>query len=300
MFSSCPKCETGTIGKIGCCSNCGYTLRIKCEDCGHPNIPSARFCGVCGYGMTFSIRLSIFVNRKINYLNRIRVKKFAAGLSFGILLTFFAFGSMGMVYETSNTDLNPPRQKKAAPVLSQSFSKKIKTQLKSLFKGHDVSINASIDDMASIIEILGNNLQPLATKFNSVRSPSASLEDYSSPLQNFSSNNGLTRGAASMILFSFISDLLEVNYRDFSQETRFSDIPRFHFLNAPVNALLQYDINFAEDSEVFQSHVPVSRQQLFNAAVKIAGLAEQHFKNRSKTDKIQRTAKSKQVYKKGF
>lgn len=300
MFFSCPKCETGTIGKTGSCGNCGYTLRIKCEDCGHPNIPGARFCGVCGYGMTFSIRLRIFVNKKINYLNRLRVKRFAAGLSFGALLAFFAFGSMGMV---SDNSFESHRIVKTAPkkvLLQKSFSKRIEADLSLCFKEQEMENNASIEDIASIIEILGRNLQPVAARVNSVRTPSANFVDYSSPLQNFSSNNGLPRGAASMILFSFISDLLEVNYRDFSQETRFSDIPRFHFLNAPVNALLQYDINFAEDTEDFQSHVSVSKRQLFTAAVKIAGIAETHLKNHSAKASKKPSAHKKMALKQDF
>ena len=107
MFSYCPKCETGKLNAAGNCGICGYSLRNKCSDCGHLNIPGARFCGGCGQGMTALIRAQTFVNRQVSFMQRLKMRRFATGLAFGGLLSFFAFGSMGMQGNHENGRLLP-------------------------------------------------------------------------------------------------------------------------------------------------------------------------------------------------
>lgn len=276
MFSICPKCEAGKLDTSGTCRRCGYTLRVPCDSCGHPNIPGAKFCGACGYGMSLQIRLRLFIYKNLNYIQRFRIKKFAAGLSFGIFLSFFAFGTMGMVTEnyTYPTAETEEFEQVPAPRLYSRFARNINKELASLMTSRDMGQKASVEDFEAILGMLLKHLRPIAEKVNKNRFPEESAKSYSIGLHNFSRFDGLTRGGATMMLFQFLSDFLEFNYRDFKVEKFFSDVPRFHFLSVPVAALDKFGLKMAGSNETFGISEPILVEELFKATQAIIGLAE--------------------------
>lgn len=276
MFSICPKCEAGKLDTSGTCKRCSYSLRIPCDSCGHPNIPSSKFCGACGYGMTLQIRLRLFIYKKINYIQRFRIKKFAAGLSFGVFLSFFAFGTMGMVTEDyiyPAAEIEESEQV-AVPRPNSIFARNLNKELATLMASKDMGQAASVEDFEAILEMLLKHLRPIAERVNRSRFPEDSAKSYSRGLHNFSRFDGLTRGGATMMLFQFLSDFLEFNYRDFKAETFFSDVPRFHFLSVPAAALNKLGLKLAKNNETFGISEPIRIEELFNATQAIIGLAE--------------------------
>ena len=92
MFFKCPKCNSKKLDSFGCCSDCGYLLRNNCINCGFKNITNAKYCGNCGTGMSFKIRLQSFINNNFSFSFQNKFRKFLAGLAFGTLLGLFALG----------------------------------------------------------------------------------------------------------------------------------------------------------------------------------------------------------------
>ena len=99
----CPRCDN-ILDKNGHCSLCDYQVKVLCHHCGHYNIPKAKYCGGCGIGTTLSVRYRRKLNNLLSPFQQIKVKRFFAGIAFGTLLTLFAFSSMGMKYNVSDTD----------------------------------------------------------------------------------------------------------------------------------------------------------------------------------------------------
>ncbi|MGM0598491.1 MAG: double zinc ribbon domain-containing protein [Candidatus Rifleibacteriota bacterium] len=90
MIFRCPKCNSNHLDNFGSCSDCGYTFREICSNCGFKNIPKAKYCGNCGTGMNIKIQLQNFINRNFSFSFKIRFRKFITGLAFGTLLSLFA------------------------------------------------------------------------------------------------------------------------------------------------------------------------------------------------------------------
>ncbi len=274
MFSYCPKCETGKLNAAGNCGNCGYSLRNKCSDCGHLNIPGARFCGGCGRGMTVVIRAQTFVNRQVSFIQRLKMRKFATGLAFGGLLSFFAFGSMGMQGSHENGRLLPSYFQAQQFSFHEDFAVRFEKDLQSLCRNRRQGEYANAADLHQVVDLLIRHLKPLAQKLNQGRFPADSSSDYTRALHNFSRGKEVTRGSSAMLLFHFLSDFLEFNYRDFPQESSYNDIPRFHFMCVPATALKSLGIDLAQSSEDFGMTEPIEIAQLCNAARTIVANAE--------------------------
>lgn len=274
MFSYCPKCETGKLNPAGNCDSCGYSLRVPCSECGHQNFPGARFCGACGYGMNYSVRFQSMINRNINYLQKLRLRKFATGVSFGALLAFFAFGSMGMQSGSHRNLVEKAFHQTQSFDFQADFAVNFERDIEKLCQGRDVWQNAASADLNEVVDLLIRHLKPVAEKLNRTRLPAASSDVYARSLHNFSSNADVTRGSSAMMLFHFLSDFLEFNYRDFSQESSYDDIPRFHFMSVPATALKSLGVELAKSVEEFGITEPVSLQQLCDAARTIVANAE--------------------------
>ena len=276
MFSLCPRCDNGKLDKTGKCLQCGYTLREKCDVCGHYNIPVARFCGGCGRAMSLKLRLQQAINQNISFLQKTRIRKFAAGATFGAMLAFFAFGSMGM---RADVDLAPANlattlQQKPATNFRQPFSPAFNLELSEMRQNLDPHRQAGLTDLTSVIDLLIKHLRPLAQKAGAKRLPAESAGAYTRTLHNFARDKSMTRGGTTLILFHFLSDLLDIKYRDFSQESTYSDIPRFHFLTVPANALSALGVDIARDEKVFGINDNMTVGQLFDFALNVMALAE--------------------------
>ncbi|NCB40930.1 MAG: zinc ribbon domain-containing protein [Erysipelotrichia bacterium] len=273
MFSYCPRCETGKFNSSGICSHCGYSLRTACPECAYPNIPDARFCGSCGCGLNWPVRLQDFLNRKLNYLQKFKIKKFATGLAFGTLLTFFAFGTMGM--QTTDNVVHTQSHDRVQQIKFHSeFAFNFDKELAIFCQNRDLKQNISHRDFNAILDLLIKHLRPIAEQQNKKRKPGASSNVYAQMLHNFSHSDNVTRGSSAMTLFHFLSDFLELNYRDFSQETSYNDIPRFHFMSAPAAALKSLNIKLAREENTFGIKDAVSLEQICTAAKNIVAIAE--------------------------
>ncbi len=278
MFSLCPRCENGKLDSTGKCVQCSYTLRSKCEECGYYNIPTARFCGGCGRAMSFKLRLHQAINRHLNLLQKFRIRKFATGAAFGGMLALFAFGSMGM-----RADVDLPAT--ARVIQSQHvvtdfykpFALSFEAGLKEMQKTIDSHRKAGLADLTSVVDLLIHHLRPVAIKAGIERLPAESAGAYSKALYNFSRSKSMTRGSTTVVMFHFLSDLLDFQYRDFSQDSRYSDIPRFHFLTVPANALTSLGINLARNEEVFGINDSLTIGQLFDCAREVMLVAETSF-----------------------
>ncbi|HNX78037.1 MAG TPA: hypothetical protein PLM07_01630 [Candidatus Rifleibacterium sp.] len=224
--------------------------------------------------MTLMMRLQSHLNRNINYLNRFKLRRFATGLAFGGLLTFFAFGSMGMQSSHEDGKLASNYFKAQEFKFTADFAVKFEEDLARICaqRGRDASISS--DDMHQIVDLLIKYLKPVARKLNKSRLPADSSVDYTRILHNFSQSGEATRGSGAMLLFNFLSDFLEFSYRDFPQESSYNDIPRFHFMCVPVVALKNLGIDLARSQEDFGITESISLEQFCQAARTIVSNAE--------------------------
>lgn len=272
MSFLCPKCEHARL-KSGVCEECGYVLKLRCYKCGHINIPSARFCGVCGRGMTFGIRAKSFVNRRISFIQKMRVRRFALGLVFGALLILFAFGSMGMKgsendfsctatadslkLSTSDFISAPPLPTEAKP-LPELFENSISDY----FSTQDCHRPVGLEDLKYCVNAVRESLSASQNEHNTAC-------EYMINLGNFADRNAITRANAAMAIFYLLSDALNLRYRDFPQECGYNDIPRFHFLTVPANALAKYKIALARDERRFGINDVLTLSELKAAATDV-------------------------------
>ncbi len=288
MFSLCPRCDNGKLDRTGRCMQCAYTLRTKCNGCGHYNIPTSRFCGGCGQAMTLKLRIQQVINRHIDFLQKIRLRKFAAGAAFGGMLALFAFGSMGM---RSDVDLLPAEtfavdEQRMGTEFWQPFAQSFEADLKELRRELDPHRKAGLSDLTRVVDLLIRHLRPVAINSGATRLPAESAGFYARALHNFSKSKSMTRGSTTVILFHFLSDLLDFKYRDFSQDSSYSDIPRFHFLTVPANALASLGVHIARDEEIFGINDSLTVGQLLDCARDVMVLAETSFEVRNEEREI--------------
>ncbi len=281
MFSFCPKCETGRLNASGTCELCGYSLRVKCSDCSHLNIPGARFCGGCGKGMSLLVRFQSQINSQLDCLQKLKMRRFATGIAFGSLLTFFAFGSMGMQGNHEGGKLVSNYFQTQQFKFHADFAVQFEKDLTALCQHRKKGKTAGSADLNQIMDLLIKHLKPVAQKYNKSRVPADSCLDYSRSIQNYARSREVTRGSSAMMLFHFLSDFLEFNYRDFPQESAYTDIPRFNYLCVPTNALKNLGIDLARNSDEFGTTDSIGIEQLCDAAKTIIANAEVRVKSNS-------------------
>ena len=116
------------------------------------------------------------------------------------------------------------------------------------------------------------NLNHLAYKINKNKFPLEEANSYFEQERNIKSNEILTRGKAALLMFAYISDLLELKYKDFTHSSNYSDIPRFNMMEVPVNALSKYNIKLSFNNETFGIYDEITIRELCEAAKQIAVL----------------------------
>lgn len=272
MFSACPRCESGKLLSSGTCPNCNYTLRVACRKCSAYNAPYAKFCGNCGAATTLLVALNHWINTNISFILQLRTRKLIAGFAFGTLLALFAFGSMGMNSHTQNIQ---PQQYTPSNFNSQCFLSQNALKEIDKWKQKRIQSNyATLKDLIGISDIILNNMNAtLSTKSHKVSKFSKSylkLVKNSNLLINDSINKGLT----SNFLFLLVADLLNLSYSDFSGKRSFIDIPRFHYLNVPVEALEMLDINICKNDNELGISDNISIRELCSLAKSIVLASE--------------------------
>jgi hypothetical protein len=267
MFSRCPRCDKGQLNSSGTCIECGYTLRISCSKCGCKNIPLAKFCGNCGIGLTFQTRLNCAINKSFSIFFRQKIRKLCAGAAFGTLLGLFAFGSMGMnnVQNSEPVSQNLEISYEASnKFIGKHFYETI-TALEN-FKNSRCSEKAvAFEDLISFTELMVRHLKVMK-KAQGFHTDTKAIDYLGNVLSN-ARKDKVTRSTAGMLFFNIATDLLDVSWKDFSDEPEYSDIPRFHFMIVPANGLRELGINLTRDSETFGLHDEISVDQLYFAGI---------------------------------
>ncbi len=272
----CPRCDN-LLNKNGHCSICGYQVKNICHHCGHYNIPTAKYCGGCGRGTTLAIRYRKVLNKLFSPFQQIKMKRFFAGISFGTLLAIFAFSSMGMKYNTQDDSTTTVKEENVPIIYDDSVQnsailKSLTSDIDNFCLEKDLSKEASNEELKVILDILIKNLNHLAYKINKNKFPLEEANSYFEQERNIKSNEILTRGKAALLMFAYISDLLELKYKDFTHSSNYSDIPRFNMMEVPVNALSKYNIKLSFNNETFGIYDEITIRELCEAAKQIAVL----------------------------
>ncbi len=277
----CPRCDN-LLSKTGHCSVCGYQVKVSCRHCGHYNIPSAKYCGGCGKGTTFAIRYRKKLNAFLNPFQQIKIKRFFAGIAFGTLLALFAFSSMGMKYYAP--EALPEEKDEIIPityddsVVNSTILKSLSSDLDNYCLEKDENEVASIDEMNVIVDIMIRNLNHIAQRINKKRFPLDSAQSYLDQERSIKQEKELTRGNATLMFFAYLSDMLELKYKDFTQGSSYDDIPRFNIMDAPANALKKYNIKLAASKDRFGVNERITLGELCEAAKQVAMLTVQRAK----------------------
>jgi ribosomal protein L37E len=268
MFSKCPRCDEAHLDQSGVCPLCQYSFKVSCFGCGHKNIPHAKFCGNCGKGVTLKIRLKKWFNDNVSYINKFKLKKFAAGFCFGIFLAMFAFGSANS--ENNETNSFDATQTQMAFSTSQNQSFFSVGALKDLcqWKANLTSSqSATYKDLIKVSNILLKHLKPQLSQ-----EVSPQLESESNAYLKYVNPNGsnlnslITRGTAALFLYHMAADIFQFSYKDFSGMREFDDIPRFHALSVPVEALETLGVHICKNSNVLGKHENLTIENLFSLA----------------------------------
>ncbi|MBU1107463.1 MAG: hypothetical protein KKB51_12405 [Candidatus Riflebacteria bacterium] len=231
--------------------------------------------------MSFRLRLQQKINHHVSYLQKLKFRKFATGAAFGGLLAIFAFGSMGMRADMEIPAVISPLNQLPAAEFYKPFALSFEADLKGIRRKLDPHRQAGLAEITNAVDLLIRHLRPIAIKTGAIRLPAESAGFYTKALHNFSKTKNMTRGSTTMILFHFLSDLLDLQYRDFSQEGAYSDIPRFHFLTVPANALNSLGVKIARNAETFGVTDQLSVGQLLDIVRDVMLVAETSFEEKS-------------------
>ena len=268
----CPRCDN-LLSKSGHCSVCGYQVKVTCHHCGHYNIPTAKYCGRCGRGTTFAIRYRKKLNSLLDPFQQIRIKRFFAGIAFGTLLALFAFSSMGMKYYAPEAI---PEKEEIVPVTydesitNSTILKSVSSDLDNYCIDKNKEKVASIDDLKIIVNIMIRNLNHISQRINQKKYPLDSAESYLEQEKCIKIDKTLTRGNTALMFFAYISDLLELKYKDFTKNPSYDDIPRFNIMDAPATALKKYNIKIAVSDDKFGVNDEISLGEICDAAKQVA------------------------------
>ena len=268
----CPRCDN-LLSRNGHCSICGYQVKVTCHHCGHLNIPSAKYCGGCGRGTSFSIRYRKLLNSFLNPFQQIKLKRFFAGITFGGLLALFAFSSMGMKYYAPEA---LPDEEAVIPVkcedsvLKSNILKSLDADIDEVCHDKDRNKIASSKELSEIMDAMIKNLNHIAYRINKKKYPLDSCEAYFEQEPSIKKSDTTTRGTAALLFFAYLSDLFELKYKDFAKGSSYTDIPRFNIMEAPSSALKTYNIKIAASDERFGVNEEITLDELCKAARHVA------------------------------
>ena len=268
----CPRCDN-LLSRSGHCSICGYQVKVTCHHCGHLNIPTAKYCGGCGRGTTFSVRYRRVLNSIFNPFQQIKIKRFFGGIAFGTLLALFAFSSMGMKYYAPEA---MPDEKAVVPVLCEksvlnsNILKSFDSDLEEICSDKDRNKIASTKELCEVMDVMIKNLNHIAFRTNKKRYPLDNAESYLEQEHSIKKAETTTRGNTAILFFAYLSDLFELKYKDFAKGSSYTDIPRFNIMEAPSSALKSYDIKISASDDRFGVNDEITLDEICKAARRVA------------------------------
>ncbi|OIP32092.1 hypothetical protein AUK22_00360 [bacterium CG2_30_54_10] len=271
MREFCPRCEAPfPKNSAEGCPACGYRLMTACPTCGHQNVPKATFCGGCGGGMNLSTRVRQRWGSLVSPATRTRFRNLGAGFLFGGVLSIFAFGSMGM----SN-----PSQSKVQPVWAPSEveSPFASPAAQSAFSAvsewkseEEITRHATPADLVKVGDLILRKCQPIVMGNSGIVSSDGN--DSRRFLQSLGAMSETKEGApirradAALFFYRLASELFSLAAPETSVY-QFADIPRYHYLNIPVESLESIGIRIAREPELFGSEDPLSISDLSEVSV---------------------------------
>jgi hypothetical protein len=256
---------------------------VACPTCGKGNMPQAMFCGGCGAALSWNARFRRSFGRYLpaNFLPQAR--SVAAGFVFGTTLFLFAFGSLGMstpgtikvepVWEVEK----PQVSSFASPVAKQAFE-----TISEAMPPANVSRKASQADLVRMGNLLleafspavdpegwKSNRQALADSFKYLQSLEQTPDDLTEiPLK---------RSDVAIFLFRLMTDLFELAPSD-TMVNKYTDLPRYHYMNLPVDVLESTGLRIAREDTVFGADDQVSLEWLSRLSTDLVKCCEKKLK----------------------
>ncbi|MBF0405743.1 MAG: zinc ribbon domain-containing protein [Candidatus Riflebacteria bacterium] len=281
----CPKCDQAIREASSSCPWCGYHFNVKCDLCGTSNVPKSVFCGGCGQALSFWMRVKFKVQETLFALFGRRLKPVVAGFAFGGLLFVFAFGTMGMKSSEFSKILPESAQSGVAmPGSSDKNSGNVAVQIKSMLNREDITRELTRKDLVRVGNILMEAFSPVLKERNLVRG--SEFADSRKYLQSAEitwaddSDSRVTRADVAVFLFRLVSDIFDVSDCG-STELAYNDIPKFHFMNIPVETLDSLGIHLARKDNLFGCDDYVSLKWLSELSTDLIRSCESRIKTRS-------------------
>lgn len=256
---------------------------MRCGTCGKLNVPHAAFCGECGRAINWRDRLHQKYEDAFSYVTRGRMRNLAAGLAFGSLLAVFAFGSMGM---------SSPGSAKLTPVCEMSGpiyenlgtgpGKKATVGLRTFLNQDQSGRHITQRDLIRVGNVLLEAFSPALDPEH--RLEGLNIADSRKYMQSLErdlaepSTEPVTRSDVAMFLFRLVSDLFEVPAIEDSAY-KYTDIPRYHFMNLPVETLDMIGLHLSRAENVFGGEDQVTLSWLSKLSVDLVKTCEVRLKN---------------------
>ena len=200
--------------------------------------------------------------------------------------TVFAFGSMGMYSPSWRTigpawEMNKPGEERPAP----ETGRQAQGDLESFLGSQDDSTRPLTQrDLVRVgnllLESFGSAVDP-----DGVR-PGLNLNGAVKYLQSLQRSGeggaeaAVNRGDVAVFFFRLMSDLFEVPSVEVSKY-RYSDIPRYHFMNLPVETLDALGLHLARGEKVFGGEDAVTLSWLSQRSIEVVRSCEGRLKQQS-------------------
>lgn len=277
MVFLCPKCSEEELDHNGYCSFCGYSLKTPCKFCGFYNFANAKFCGDCGRGTTFYNRITQSFNRKVDFLQKLKLKKFAAGMCFGALLVFFAFFSTGMY-----SDYNIGYMSSQELIENQTSGSTLvfygSNELRKWYSAKNANSFTNLKELETVLEILLKYLTPISKQVRSSKKIADSKEKYLEKLATFAKSSSINRANATVVFFDLLADFLAFSYEDIVEEKIYSDIPEYDVLAVPLTVFKDLKIEISRNEQTFGAEDLLTNENLKNITRAILSIAELRLK----------------------
>jgi len=258
------------------------------------NLPAARFCGNCGIELSFKSRLWNELRQWFGRLSGFNVRNAVTGFAFGGLLTFFAFGTMGMT--SSNHMTIVPEDAKTGISLSQAIkSAPPPDSLAGIrdwrIRAGEAADDASLKDLTQVGRKLLDALSPRSGDNESTglfceAERLRYLQGLRSGLAT-DETKPLRRSDVALFLYRMASDILDASPVSVP-EPDYSDIPRHHYMTIPIRTLESLHVSISRNKAIFGSDDPITVSALGKIAAEFlskASLSQNTIANRSASSK---------------
>lgn len=263
MHRHCKRCEGLLSATAATCPACGFAPKVNCGSCGHANPEIAVFCGGCGQPIGWRNRLRIGWRRlaarwqtwswpSLRPWPAIRSwRTLGAGVAFGMVLGGFAFGTMGMVSPGHQSVGAVHQTEEQTQGLARPRSEpweRIERQFVALEAGNR---DATYADLVKIGMVLLGTYQHLVAPDRPPTTAEQMTERYLAAVGTaWDLDAPLRREEVAVFFFKLFSDLFELRIPD-STSVSFNDVPRFHYLNIPLETLDRLGLRLGRNDELF-------------------------------------------------